>query len=731
MLRSSILTALLLSLVLPARADKSEEATVEKLAESVRKSVVVITTPGRDAKRGGLGTGFVIGEGLIATNYHVIGEGRAISVETADGKKHEATAVHAFDRNLDLAIIRIAAKDLPALKLADSSRLKDGQSLVAVGNPLGLRHSVVSGLLSGKREIEGRSMLQLAMPVERGNSGGPVVDREGKVVGILTMKSAVTENLGFAVAVNSLKPLLAKPNPVAMSAWKTIGQLDSDDWQPMLGSNWRQRAGRILVDEPGTGFGGRSYCLSLHAVPKLPFEVSVMVKLDDESGAAGLIFHDDGTGRHYGFYPSGGGLRLTRFDGSDVFTWKILEQKASEAYRPGEWNTIRVRIDKGKLLCYVNDKLAIESEDAALTEGRVGLAKFRSTKAEFKHFRVGSRLDSATVPTEVSERIRKTLTEMKPAATPSAETLQKLGRDGSAGLDIIRQRAKQLEAEARQLRRLAASVHQKRVQDELSKVLAEKSEKVDLLHAALLIARLDNEELDINAYRRDVERMAKKIAGKMPKDADDKTKLKVLIDYLFTERGFHGSRGDYYNRSNSYLNEVLDDREGLPITLSVIFMELGRRLGLKIEGVGLPGHFVVRHVPAKGEPQIIDVYEGGKILSRADVEKKVLDVTGEKLEERFLATVTPRALIIRMFNNLLRIAQEERDADSSLRYLDTIIAIDPEDSARERGLRALVRAQQGDKPGALADIDWILEKMPEGIDLAAVRDLRRRIERSR
>jgi regulator of sirC expression with transglutaminase-like and TPR domain len=66
-----------------------------------------------------------------------------------------------------------------------------------------------------------------------------------------------------------------------------------------------------------------------------------------------------------------------------------------------------------------------------------------------------------------------------------------------------------------------------------------------------------------------------------------------------------------------------------------------------------------------------------------------------------------------------------------VRYLDTIIALDPEESARERGLRALMRAQQGDKPGALADIDWILEKMPDGIDLAAVRDLRRRIERSR
>jgi serine protease Do len=731
MLRTSILTAFLLSIVLPAHADKPEEATVEKLAESVRKSVVVITTPGRDAKRGGLGTGFVIGDGLIATNHHVIGEGRAITVETADGKKHEATAIHAFDRNLDLAVIRIDVKGLPILPLADSSKLKDGQTLVAVGNPHGLKHSVVSGVLSGKREIEGRSMLQLAMPVEPGNSGGPVVDKEGRVVGIITMKSAVTENLGFAIAVNGLKPLLAKPNSILMSAWKTIGQLDPDDWKPMLGSNWRQRAGRILVDEPGTGFGGRSYCLSMLPAPKLPFEVSVMVKLDDESGAAGLIFHDDDAGHHYGFYPTGGKLRLTRFDGSDVFSWKILQDKDLEAYRPGEWNTIKVRIEKGKLLCYVNDKLAIESDDTALTEGRVGLAKFRNTKAEFKHFRLGAKLESAALPVEAGERIKKTLADLKPAAPLTPDLLQKLGREGPAGLEIIRQRAKQMEEEAVRLRRLAGSVHQQRVQDELNKLLKDKSEKVDLLHAALLIAKLDNEELDIDAYRRDVERMAKKIAGKLPKVSDEKVKLAALNDLLFKERGFHGSRGDYYNRSNSYLNEVLDDREGLPITLSVVYMELGRRIGLKIEGVGLPGHFVVRHVPAKGEGQIIDVYDGGKFLSRADVEKKVLDVTGEKLEERFLAAVAPRAIVVRMLNNLLSLAQRERDVDGTLRYVDTIIAIDPDASARERGLRAITRAQQGDSKGAIADLDWILEKMPEDVNLDAVRDLKRRIERSR
>src|SRR5439155_20180561 len=117
---------------------------------------------------------------------------------------------------------------------------------------------------------------------------------------------------------------------------------------------------------------------------------------------------------------------------------------------------------------------------------------------------------------------------------------------------------------------------------------------------------------DVEAYRREVDRMARKLTAALPAKADDKAKLAVLNKFLFEERGYHGSRSDYYHRSNSYLNEVIDDREGLPITLSVLYIELARRVGLKVEGVGLPGHFVVRVLPSKGEPQFIDVFEGGK-----------------------------------------------------------------------------------------------------------------------
>ncbi|HTU23718.1 MAG TPA: transglutaminase family protein [Gemmataceae bacterium] len=731
---------LLMSLILPAvvaeGADKPAVAakddktpSVEELAKKVRPSIVAITVRGRDGRQEGMGTGFVVSaDGLIATNRHVLGEGRPLRVETADGMSHDVKAVHAADRKLDLAILRIDAKGLKPLELGDSTTLKDGQAVMAVGNPQGLRHSVVTGVVSSMRTIEGRPMIQVAIPIEPGNSGSPLLDMHGRVYGILTIKSLVTPNLGFAVAINALKPLLKNPSPVPMSAWLTIGALDREEWQVKFEGQWRQRAGRIIAEGQGRGFGGRSLCLSRRQLPALPCEIAVRVRLDDESGAAGLIFHADGDDKHYGFYPSAGKLRLTRFDGPDVFTWKVLEQKDSKYYRPGEWNTLKVRLEKDCIRCFVNDHLVIELTDDVYTAGRVGLAKFRDTVAEFKHFQIAKEIPSLSASADAVARVSKALDGLPAKKRPRAAIAERLAPEGAAGMQVLRERAQRLEEQAAELRRLAAAVHERNVLTELKRVLDGKEENIDLLHAALLIARLDNEDVDVDGYRREVERMAERIAARLPKKADDKTRLAALGKYLFEERGFHGSRGDYYNRSNSYLSEVIDDREGIPITLSVLYIELGRRLGVHLEGVGLPGHFVVRHVAAKREGQLIDVYEGGQPLSREEAEKKVRDITERRLRDKDLAAVNKRSIIVRMLQNLLNVAEREKEAASMLRYLNAIIAVAP-DAAQHRGMRAVLRHKAGDRDGALQDADWLLEHPPEGLNVEALQEFRRLLTR--
>ncbi len=708
--------------------------TVEALADKAKPSIVVILHTGRQGKLAGLGTGFVIdAEGLIATNFHVIGEARPITVQLPDGTKHEVTEVLASDRHMDLAIVRIQAKGLIPMPLGNSDALKDGQAIVAIGHPLGLKNSIVAGVLSSRRDVDGMGMLQIAMPIEQGNSGGPVLDMYGKVVGIVTMKSLVAANLGFAVPVKDLQRILKKPNPVPMSRWVTLGKLDPFEWKTEYGGTWTQRAGRITVDGSGTGFGGRALCFNKRPSPKeMPYEIAVSVKLNDEKGAAGIIFGGEGNDQHYGFYPSGGKLRFTKFAGPDVFAWKILFDAPSDAYRPGEWNVLKVKIEKDRAICYVNDKEVLDQKGVELYGGRFGLAKFRETVAEFKKFQVAAKIDGPIAAPAVIAKMQAEIASWKAIPSvplPAESSLLKAPHDG---MRLLRDRAIQLEKQAEQLRKLAQLMHQTRVLDGLVKLTSQEDDvKIDLLRGALLIAKLDNEDLETETYAREVERLATEIAATMPKDADDEKKLDALNVALFKERGFHGSRHDFYSRNNSYLNEVIDDREGLPITLAVLYLEIARRLDLNVVGVALPGHFVVRHEPKDLPPYIIDVAEGGVTMTNQEAMERIVKATGNLPKKKDFLTASKKSILTRMLHNLIGIAEAEKDFDALLRYLDALIAIDAK-SHEERFARALMRFQTGQTEDAIRDCDYLIENASENeIDVERVHELRRLLEKSK
>ncbi|TWU07349.1 putative serine protease HtrA [Symmachiella macrocystis] len=705
--------------------------TVQQLAKIAEEAVVEITVTGRRGDRVGLGTGFVIEpDGLIATNLHVIAEARPITVKTSQGDSYPADVVHASDRKLDLALIKIKAENLPALPLGDSDSVENGQPVIALGNPYGLNNSVVSGVISGTREIDGRNMLQLAIPIETGNSGGPLLDMRGRVLGLLTMKAQYTANLGFAMPVNALKKLIETPNPVPIARWLTIGALDPQEWTPHLGATWRQRSGRMTVEGTGSGFGGRSFVLSTVEVPKLPYEVAVTLRLDDESGAAGLVFHSDGNDRHYGFYPSGARMRLTRFDGPDVLSWTILKHQYTPNYRAGDWNNIKVRIEEKRILCYVNDELVFESEDRGMTSGQVGLAKFRDTEAVFKNFQVAKSIPKTSIDPAVASRIEGVVGEIATTGPPSKPLVETLLPDSPASLTVLRSRAAKLEKQAAQLRKLADEIHQNATVAELVKTLTADEEQIDLLQAALLVAKLDNDELDPALYQKEINRMARGIQQELPDDASENDKLAALNSAMFADLGYHGSRTNYYHKSNSYLNEVIDDREGLPISLSVLYMELARRVGLNVVGVGLPGHFIVRHEPQEGDSQLIDPFDGGKFLSRESAAMMLQANRGIPLTDEHLKTATKRDIVIRMLSNLLGLAQEEQDPEGMLRYVTAIVEVDNQ-AAQSRWIRAVLRFQTERRAAAAEDADWLLEHRPEGINLQRVEELRGILDRPR
>lgn len=713
---------------------KRDAKDFKNLAASIRPSVVVIESVDRNGYEGGRGTGFVVREdGVIATNFHVIGEHRDFSVRFPDGKTFRPQSILAIDRNRDLALIKIEAQGLPILQLGDSRQITPGQSILSIGNPLGYEHSVSRGVVAAVRELEfgdGRPMVQVAIPIEPGSSGSPALNLEGKVLAILSIKSGGA--MGFGVPVNELKKLLGETNPVPIKKWLTIGNLDELEWKPVMNGTWRQRAGIISATGLGNGFGGRMLCLNQTKFPKLPFEIEVEVKLNDESGAAGLVFHSDSKDKHYGFYPTNGSLRLTRFDGPSVYSWSILDTVESKKYLYNEWNKLRVRLEEnGQMVCSINNEIVIDTFDSGLKGGQVGLCKFRAPTAQFRFFRISKRFPKSKVTPAFTNKIRKLVKPLMHRPELVSKEIDELVKMGKPTPQALRDHALELEKKAREVKRLAGEVRERLIIDELSKSLRiEGRGSVDLLKSALLIARLDNENFDLDSYLEKADLLAKKIAQSFKEESSKEEKLAILVSQLFDEMGFHGSTLDYHHRSNSYMNEVMDDREGLPITLSVLLIELANRLDLPVSGLGLPGHFMAiyredskdkKQEEPNGKELLIDSF-GGKIVSRDEARR----ITGVDLKDEDFLPVSNRDIITRMLRNLIQSAEREQDSKARLRYIDAIIAIDKNDRYT-RAMRAMINYGESRFTEALFDIEYLIKANPDAPELEPLRVLRDRL----
>lgn len=737
----TLLTACFFASIPPwilADSETSDNDRTLQLADQIRKSLVVVRATDRTGDESGFGAGFAVDQpGLIATARHVIGDGRDFIVELPDGSAAKVIEVFASSSQLDLAIIRIEETSLPALALFTED-VPDQLPLIALGHPLGKRNQLASGKYSGEHEIDGIGMLELAMPIEPGNSGGPVLNADGKVIGLVTMKSSVRERIGYALSAKLIRQLIDEPNPVPMAQWKTIGALDVRTWKTVFGGEWKQRSARILVNGAGTSFGGRTLCVHQGSLPDFPFDLKVDVKLGDEKGAAGLIFHADGGDRHYGFYPSAGNLRLTRFDGPDVASWTILHNAPHSAYRAEDWNTLLVRIHADRFECFLNGKKVVESSDAVVPHGAIGLAAFRGTPAEFRRFQTGADLLPAPLNDAAGKAVNDIIADISPNYPAGIEAIDQLLSHGIGTTDAINAEADRMEQVVKQLRRLAAEVHEASVRRQLVELLAEKESSANsadenpdhgvLLKSALLISRMDNPDVDVETYIDRVRQWVDEIRKTLPVDADETARLTAMDRYLFEKLGFHGSRFEYYTRANSYLNEVIEDREGLPITLSVLYIEIGRRLDLDIRGIGLPGHFVVQFTPSSmpTESQFIDPFERGKRLSDVDVTARLTEARYPDLPQ-FRIPQTTQQICERMIGNLLGLAETDKNESAVLRYLETLVALSPT-NPEYRAKRLEMRARTGRLENALQDVTWFFDNHQENVDPERLRELQTTLE---
>jgi len=223
-------------------------------------------------------------------------------------------------------------------------------------------------------------------------------------------------------------------------------------------------------------------------------------------------------------------------------------------------------------------------------------------------------------------------------------------------------------------------------------------EEIDLAAAALLIAEEEYPGLDVASYVGKLDRLASGVRKRLPTRVpaeEPAAAIRALNGYLFEDEGFHGNQKDYYDPRNSFLNEVLDRRTGIPITMSIVYIEVARRIGFELEGVGFPGHFLVKYAGIRSTI-VIDPFFQGKTLDADDLRQMLSTVHGRPvaLELRHLNGVGKKQILARVLQNLRSVYADRGDTARALSAIDRLLILDPEDS---NALRERDEIERGEK----------------------------------
>jgi regulator of sirC expression with transglutaminase-like and TPR domain len=192
-----------------------------------------------------------------------------------------------------------------------------------------------------------------------------------------------------------------------------------------------------------------------------------------------------------------------------------------------------------------------------------------------------------------------------------------------------------------------------KLEDELIAQAALPEDRMDLEHCAFLIARYAYPTLDVPGYVRQLDEMAQEVRDRIGPRASGEETVKTLNRYLFTEQGFKGNTKNYYEVENTYLNRVIDRRTGIPISLSIVYLLIGKRLRLPVHGIGMPGHFLVKYESDRYKI-FVDCFNGGALLTEKNCQR-FLTEAGYGFDERYLQHSAVRAILSRMLKNLLSI----------------------------------------------------------------------------
>jgi regulator of sirC expression with transglutaminase-like and TPR domain len=256
-------------------------------------------------------------------------------------------------------------------------------------------------------------------------------------------------------------------------------------------------------------------------------------------------------------------------------------------------------------------------------------------------------------------------------------------------------------------------------------------ERIDLLRAALTFARIEYPQLDPVPYVRQIEELARRVQTSIADSGEASQRIAALNHVLFDEEMFRGNTADYYSPRNSFINDVLDRKLGIPITLALLYMEVGRRAGFPLFGVGMPGHFMLKHYDEDGRSFFIDAFERGSVLTEEDCRRKIESIHAGQITLRpeFLMIVTRRQMLTRMLNNLRTIYLSRRDFRRAVQVVDLILVIYPR-SPEDVKQRAALRYNLNDFRGAISDFEEYAKMAPDASDAEEIRQTALGLRRS-
>ncbi|MEO0416838.1 MAG: transglutaminase-like domain-containing protein, partial [Verrucomicrobiota bacterium] len=339
----------------------------------------------------------------------------------------------------------------------------------------------------------------------------------------------------------------------------------------------------------------------------------------------------------------------------------------------------------------------------------------------FRSFQIAKDLEPPRLSIEQNSALNDQMAEWLKGDGEPTTLIEGFDGQYAAGFDWLDEKAEKLEEMANTLRELKAEANQRIVAEKLNEIF--QRDQPNLYEMGLWIARLDQDDLNFPHYMEAFNGLVSDAQESLSKvEGTDRDKVKALRDFVFKENGFHGSHSEYYSHANSYVNHVLDDREGLPISLSVLFIELARQCGLAgVHGLPVPGQFMVGHEMDGEELLILDVFEQGKERTK----EELWPVT--RGNSSSFEPYPARDIAARMLRNLAGLEiDQRRNPSGALGYLSTLIAID-DSLGMERFQRALIYVQLNRYAEAKLDLDWLLEHRPAGLDYSRLEQFRSRL----